>query len=161
MSLSLTHPKDLDKASSLEEVPLGPDDNITKFNKQFRMIYADEMNRIVPFKNKNAIKYISAIEYISILQEQVKYQHDPTVIEHIEAFLADLREILKSNSLNGGTKKCFKKKTRNKKRYFIPLKNSIRTADDSLSKLPVTDLKKAPLKGADSNKTTRKKLKCF
>jgi hypothetical protein len=154
MSLSLTHPKYLDKASSPEEVPLGPDDNITKFNKQFRMIYADEMNRIVPFKNKNAIKYIS------ILQQQVKYQYDPTVIEHIEAFLADLREILKSNSLNGGTKKRFKKKTRNKKRYFIPLKNSIRTADDSLSKLPVTDLKKAPLKGAGS-KTTRKKLKCF
>ena len=34
---------------------------------------------------------------------------------------------------------------------FIPLKNSIRSADNSSTKLPVTDLNKAPQRGADSN----------
>jgi hypothetical protein len=34
---------------------------------------------------------------------------------------------------------------------FTPLKNSIRTADDSSTALPVTDLNGAPLWGADSN----------
>ena len=39
----------------------------------------------------------------------------------------------------------------NKRMEFTPLKNSIRTADEFSSKLPVTDLNEAPLRGADSN----------
>ena len=34
---------------------------------------------------------------------------------------------------------------------FTPLKNLIRTADYSSSRLPVTDLNEAPQRGADSN----------
>ena len=34
---------------------------------------------------------------------------------------------------------------------FTPLKNSIRIANNSLTKLPVTDLNEAPQRGADSN----------
>ena len=39
----------------------------------------------------------------------------------------------------------------NIKTYFTPLKNSIRTADDSSTVLPDTDLDGAPRRGADSN----------
>ena len=35
--------------------------------------------------------------------------------------------------------------------HFTPLKNLIRSADDSSVVLPVTDLYGAPLRGADSN----------
>lgn len=35
--------------------------------------------------------------------------------------------------------------------YFTPLKNSIHTADEFLSKLPVTYLYGAPIRAADSN----------
>jgi hypothetical protein len=34
---------------------------------------------------------------------------------------------------------------------FTPLKNLIRTADDSSNVIPVTDLNEAPQRGADSN----------
>uniref|UniRef100_A0A6C0BX25 Uncharacterized protein n=1 Tax=viral metagenome TaxID=1070528 RepID=A0A6C0BX25_9ZZZZ len=40
---------------------------------------------------------------------------------------------------------------KNKFLHFTPLKNSIRSADEFSSKLPVTDLYGAPLRGADSN----------
>jgi hypothetical protein len=39
----------------------------------------------------------------------------------------------------------------NDENNFTPLKNSIRSADEFSSKLPVTDLYGAPLRGADSN----------
>uniref|UniRef100_A0A6C0DKJ5 Uncharacterized protein n=1 Tax=viral metagenome TaxID=1070528 RepID=A0A6C0DKJ5_9ZZZZ len=39
----------------------------------------------------------------------------------------------------------------NKFQNFTPLKNSIRTADETSTKLPVTDLYGAPRRGADSN----------
>ena len=42
---------------------------------------------------------------------------------------------------------------------FTPLKNSIRTADDSSTALPVTDLNGAPLWGADSNLHRHKSAK--
>ena len=37
------------------------------------------------------------------------------------------------------------------KEQYTPLNNSIRTADELSTKLPVTDLNIAPLLGADSN----------
>jgi hypothetical protein len=44
---------------------------------------------------------------------------------------------------------------------FTNLKNSIRTADDSSSKIPVTDLNKAPLRGADSNLHRHKNIRKY
>jgi hypothetical protein len=45
--------------------------------------------------------------------------------------------------------------------YFTPLKISNRTAVETSTKLPVTDLKQAPFQGADSNLHRYKPLKNY
>ena len=90
------------------------------------------------------------------------HKNDPKIKEFSDVLKSpDFKAYYQSKYGHG--KKYVQKPEYTKKQYkkFTPLKNSTRTRIDSLTKLPVTDLNRAPQRGADSNLHRYKKSRDY
>jgi hypothetical protein len=93
-------------------------------------------------KCRHLNKYFNEAYEKSIIKKDIKIQSLLSFYQKRQktySFPEENRELIKSLS-----------KDHTKRQFFTPLKNSIRTADDSSSKLPVTDFHSAPRRCADS-----------